>query len=50
MNTDICGNCKFFNEHKQMVNGMFMCQYHYFTTSPEHRGCYKIQFNNVLNK
>lgn len=45
--TDICGNCKFFNEHKQMVNGDYECSYHHFTTNPYNYGCYKIQFNKL---
>lgn len=44
---DICGNCKFFNEHKQMVNGDYKCNYHGLTTNPYNYGCYKIQFNKV---
>jgi hypothetical protein len=50
MNTDICGNCKLFNEHKQMVNGSYICNFHWLTTEPLNRGCYKIQFNKKLMK
>lgn len=44
---DICGNCKFFNEHKKMVNNSYLCDYHNFTTNPYNYGCYKIQFNKL---
>ncbi len=47
-NIDICKNCKLFNEHKQMVNGSYICNFHGYTTKPENHGCYKIQFNNIL--
>lgn len=43
MNTDLCGNCKFFNEHKKMVNGSYICNYHGLTTNPTNMGCYQIQ-------
>ena len=45
--TDVCGNCKFFNEYKKFVNGNYKCIYHNFTTNPYDYGCYKIQFNKV---
>jgi hypothetical protein len=45
MNTDICVNCKFFNEHKKMVNDSYLCNYHLFTVKPYQMGCYKIQNN-----
>ena len=48
MITDLCGNCKFFNENKQMVNGSYVCDYHKLTTLPTNLGCYKIQFNKKL--
>ena len=48
MNTNICGNCKFFNELKQMVNGSYICDFHTLTTKPLNMGCYKIQFSNIL--
>ena len=44
---NICGNCKFFNKHKIMVNGSYKCDFHTFTTKPENMGCYKIQFNKI---
>jgi hypothetical protein len=50
MNTDICGNCKFFNEYKKMVNGSYICNFHGLTTEPSNRGCYQIQFNKKLTK
>ena len=31
-NIDICKNCKLFNEHKQMVNGSYICNFHGYTT------------------
>lgn len=43
--TDICKNCKFFNSKVKMVNGSYLCNYHYFTVDPNDLGCYKIQFN-----
>ena len=43
MNLDICGNCKFFNENKQMVNGSYICNYHGLTTKSTNMGCYQIQ-------
>ncbi len=53
MNTDICGNCNFFNEHKKMVNGSYICNYHGLTTNPTNMGCYKIQKTkngkNIIN-
>lgn len=42
---DICGNCKFFNESEQMVNGSYLCKYHGYTTDPLDYGCYQIQYN-----
>ena len=50
MNTDICGNCKYFNERREMVNGSYICDFHTLTTKPLNRGCYKIQFNKKLMK
>ena len=50
MNTDLCGNCKFFNELKQMVNGSYICNFHQYTVNPLSMGCYKIQFNKKLIK
>ena len=47
MNTDICGNCNFFNEHKKMVNGSYICNYHGLTANPTNMGCYKIQKNKI---
>jgi hypothetical protein len=49
MNLDICGNCKFFNENKQMVNKAYLCNFHGYTTVPSNRGCYKIQNNKKSN-
>ena len=45
--TDICGNCKYFDEHKQFVNGSYLCKYHHLTVNPYNYGCYKIQFSKV---
>ena len=50
MNTDICGNCKLFNDHKKMVNGSYICNFHGLTTKPLNKGCYLIQFNKKLMK
>ena len=50
MNTDICGNCNFFNEHKKMVNGSYICNYHGLTTNPTNMGCYKIQKTKICQK
>lgn len=44
MNNNICGNCKFFNNRKQMINGKYMCMFHGFPTNYNDIGCYKIQF------
>jgi len=44
---DICGNCSFFNDHKQMVNGSYVCKYLGLTTNPNNMGCYKIQFSKI---
>lgn len=48
--TDTCENCKFFNEHKQMANGSYLCNFHQYTTKPSNRGCYKIQYNKISNE
>ena len=40
-----CGNCKFFNEHRKMINGSYICNFHLYTIKPEEKGCYKIQFS-----
>lgn len=50
MNTDICGNCKYFNERREMVNGSYICDFHTLTTKPLNMGCYQIQFNKKLMK
>lgn len=50
MNTDICGNCKFFNEYRKMVNEFYICNFHGLTTEPLSKGCYLIQFNKKLMK
>lgn len=44
---DICKYCKFFDKHKQMVSGSYMCNFHGYTTKPENMGCYKIQFSKI---
>ena len=46
MYTDLCGNCKFFNEHKRMVNGSYLCDFQKYTVNPLNYGCYKIQFSS----
>ena len=45
-----CGNCKFFNEGKIMVNGSYICNFHGLTTKPEQMGCYLIQKFKIRNK
>lgn len=51
-----CGNCKFFNEHRKMINGSYICDFHNFTIKPDELCCYKIQFsiknetNNIFYK
>ena len=50
MNTNICGNCKLFNDHKKMVNESYICNFHGLTTEPSNRGCYLIQLNKKLMK
>jgi len=42
---DICGNCKYLNEDKKMINDSYICNFHLYTTKPENMGCYKIQFS-----
>ena len=49
-NEDICGNCKFFNENKKMVNNDYECDFHHFTVKYDQMGCYKIQFNKLNEK
>ena len=48
--TITCGNCKFFDEHKKMVNNSYMCSFHHFTTNPQNMGCYMIQKSRIRNK
>ena len=45
-----CGNCKFFNEYKEMVNKENICNYHGFTVNPSNLGCYLIQYNKRIEK
>ena len=47
MNNDICGNCKFFNDHQKMINDSYICKFHNLTVKPENMGCYKIQFSKI---
>lgn len=44
---ELCGNCKFFNQNKKMVNGSYFCNFHEYTTNPNELGCYKIQFSYI---
>lgn len=46
---EICGNCKFFNQYKKMVNNSYLCNFHEYTTKPDNRGCYKIQFSYICS-
>ena len=46
---ELCGNCKFFDAHKQMVNGSYMCSFHKYTVNPKQLGCYKIQFSYICS-
>jgi len=45
-----CGNCKFFEEHKIMVNGSHPCNFIGLTTKPYFIGCYAIQNFKIRNK
>ena len=50
MNTDICGNCKFFDESKMMVNGSYICNFHGYTINASNMGCYQIQKSKKYKK
>ena len=45
-----CGNCKFFDENKTMVNGSYPCNFLGLTSKPEQMGCYLIQKFKIRNK
>ena len=45
-----CGNCKFFDENKTMVNGSHPCNFLGLTTKHEQMGCYLIQKFKIRNK
>lgn len=45
-----CGNCKFFDENKLMVNNSYPCTYLGLTTKPNFMGCYIIQKFKIRNK
>lgn len=42
---DSCGDCNFFNEKKQMVNGSYECIHNHFTVKRDQMACHQIQFN-----
>lgn len=42
-----CGNCKFFNQYRKMINDSYFCDFQEYTTKPENLGCYKIQFSYI---
>lgn len=46
---NLCGNCKYFDEHKKFVNESYLCSYLYITVKPLNYGCYNIQ-NSKLKK